>query len=245
MQFRSNFRSEKEDAVAQETTAEFGYRLTQALEGHPHAPPTSFGRLTWLKRELEKVAGVNVSVNTVHKWVHGTSRPREDNIRALAKVLKVDEVWLSMGRKPVETESAPPVAATARGPALLVAGLIEVSGGRVTFPDPGAGETPHLWANIGDKQFGIIAVTPQSDDGEKVSFVIPEPIADHRVLGVVQAAASTPGICVSILDLTEVERQSFGGFSVVQLERRKGGRYKAQGHRKLLETLSRIEEVTP
>ncbi|MDF0602895.1 hypothetical protein P1J78_19305 [Psychromarinibacter sp. C21-152] len=225
--------------MVQSTTEEFGLRLTQALEASPHAPPTPHGRLSWLKRELEK-HGTKVSVNTVHKWCHGASRPREDNVRALSRLLKVDEVWLALGRKPVESpKHSADSAAKAKGAVLMLAGLIEVAGGRVTFPSEGEG-TPHLWANLNSEQFGVIVVTPQSREGSQVSFVVPEPVGPHKVLAVV----SEPGsMQVQVVDLTDVQRQSFGGFSVVSLETRNGGKFKAPDQRNLLAPVGSVAEL--
>ncbi len=73
--------------VPQKTAIEFGERLSQAVEAYPSAPTTAHGRLSWLQRELKKHGGVKVSVNMVHTWMHGLSRPRDDNLRALARLL--------------------------------------------------------------------------------------------------------------------------------------------------------------
>lgn len=80
--------------------------------------------------------------------MHGLSRPREDNVRALAKLLQVDEVWLTLGRKPsASAEQVAAEATRASGAVLLVAGLIEVNGGRVTFPSKDERGVRHFRAN--------------------------------------------------------------------------------------------------
>ena len=120
--------------MAQETTEEFAHRFGRAVEGHPLAPPTPHGRQRWVLEKLENEAGLTVSPNTMSKWFHGTARPRPDNIRKIARVLKVDEVWLAMGQKPADQMSATMgQAESAKGAVLLVAGLVEMAGGRVTF----------------------------------------------------------------------------------------------------------------
>jgi len=226
--------------MVQETTQEFSFRLTQAVEASPLAPPTPHGRLSWLQRELER-GGTKVSVNTVHKWCHGLSRPREDKIRALAKTLKVDEVWLALGRKPVDAHRQSDAnMSKAKGAVLLLAGLIEVHGGKVTFP-ANSESTPHLWANINGEQFGVIAVTPQGQDGAKVSFIVPEPVGPHRVLAVVNTGKS---LSATLFDLTDVPRQSLGGFSVVTLETRKGNKFKVEGQHGLLSPMASVSDFT-
>ena len=204
--------------MAQETTKEFAFRLNQALDGSLLAPTESYGRLTWLKRELEARTGLAVSVNTVHKWVHGMSRPREDNIRQIANVLKVDSLWLSMGHMPDMATARPAreSAAQAQGATLLAAGLIEMSGGRVTFE----AERATLHVNLSGKQFDLLAVAPQAGSGP-LAFIVPEPIGAALVLGVL-LAKSRAGVAVKLLDLTTAKRQRLGGFSVVMAEENGG-----------------------
>ncbi|WP_188526783.1 helix-turn-helix transcriptional regulator [Sinisalibacter lacisalsi] len=161
-----------------------------------------------------------MSVNTVHKWVHGVSRPREDNIRALAGLLQVDEVWLALGRTPTPAATGANAGAdAAHGAALLVAGLIEVRGGRVTFASASQ-DVPHFTANFRGDRFDVIAVSPQTASGEALSFVVPEPVGDCRVMAVV-AKEHGP---VAVLDITKAERHNFGGFSVIELTRDPEGR---------------------
>lgn len=204
---------------------EFSARLQQCLESTPGAPPGTYGRLTWLQRQLEQHAGLKVSVNTVHKWVNGAALPRPDNIATLAKLLQVDVVWLQMGRKPGAPASTVAVeSAKTTGAVMLLAGAIEVAGGRVTFPE-GKDELPHLWANIGNARFGVIVVGATFTQ-DAVSFIVPEPVGQSRVVAAVPAqnkAGHT--FALDLLDLTGMPKQSFGGFSVVQLLRTKANGY--------------------
>lgn len=231
--------------MAQDTTAEFACRLEVALEGHEHAPATPHGRQSWLRRALRDQAGREVSPNTVHKWCRGTARPRADAMRDLARVLNVDEIWLSMGRKPsAATTVTDENVAAAKGAALLVAGLIEVSGGRVSFPAPGDAPVS-LYANIGGSRIGIIAVAPQSP-GDNPVFIVPEPVADNVVVGVLTRKPANGYVgtaLVEILDLTDTPRENLGGFSLARLEGRKNHAYKVEGRRGLIRPLSRINEI--
>lgn len=77
----------------------FAKRLSDAMDIHPRCPE-GYGRNTWLKRELEEV-GVNVSLETIRKWLAGEVLPRRPKIGALAKALRIDETWLAMGAQPV------------------------------------------------------------------------------------------------------------------------------------------------
>jgi len=234
-----------EETVVQKTTEEFSHRLGLALEGHPRAPGNVHGRQSWLRRVLKEQTGRSVSANTVHKWCRGTARPRPDALRDLARVLNVDEVWLSLGRKPTSEIASPGKnAAAAGGATMLVAGLIEISGGRVSFPAPGDGVVT-LWANIGDVSIGLLTVFPQNSDDGPV-FIIPEPVGDSRIIGVIprhQTDGCTSTACVDLIDLTDVPRENLGGFSLIRLASRKDGRFKAEGQRSLLRPMKSIEEL--
>jgi len=206
--------------MAQKTTEQFSERLARAVEGYPLAPPTPHGRVTWLMRELEKQIGVKVSLNTAHKWMTGASRPREDRVRDLARMLRVDEIWLAFGKAPtatpVQVESQ---AHRARGATLLVAGLIEVCGGRVSFADDGKS----LSVSHDGVNFGLVPVVGQVSES-KISFVVPEPVGDSRVVAVVPNARGA--FDVDLLDATRLPRQNFGGFSVFEVHIGARGSYK-------------------
>lgn len=226
-----------------QTANEFAHRLAQALDSCPTAPEAQYGRLSWLQRELKKATNTEVSVNTVHKWVNGMSLPRPDNIKAIARVLKVDEIWLALGRKPVaETEGDRTHASQTSGAALLVAGLIESGGGKVIFGSPGT--VPHLKANISGKDISVIAVAPQVANG-KAAFVIPEPVRDSRVVAIRQVAhvENDQCLCLQVVDLTDLPRQSLGGFSVLQLDIDAKGRLKLPGKRNALHAITAISDL--
>ncbi|MEP2533493.1 helix-turn-helix domain-containing protein [Shimia sp.] len=213
--------------MAQETTSEFSYRLRQAVVGHPAAPPSPHGRQSWLKDRLSKEASREVSANTVHKWINGMSRPRPDAMRDLARVLNVDEVWLSLGRPPVVTQPAsekpetPREAVPSDNATLLLAALIGVQGGHVTFPGVGESDVS-LWANISGQRVGLIAVSPRVQD-DKFSFIVPEPTGSNRVIAVIEQDVPGVSLAVNLLDLTSVPRDNLGGFSLVQATRTPSG----------------------
>jgi hypothetical protein len=147
--------------------------------------------------------------------LHEVSRPRKDKVRAIAQFLKVDELWLTLGRKPVEGQRPTPDKTThAKGAVLYVAGLIEVTGGRVVFPRSDDTTATSIWADLGEGNIGIVVVMPQSDENGALSFVVPEPVGHDRVFVVVPSKDLLP----TIHDITRAVRQSFGGFSVVAFE---------------------------
>jgi len=230
--------------MPQETSKEFSYRLNQAVEGHPSAPPTPFGRQSWLKEKLETETGLRVSNNSLSKWFNGLSTPRPDNIRKVAQVLSVDEVWLGSGRKPETSAREKGLNHTnARGGALALAGLVEMQGGRVTFPDHDDDQSD-LHINLGGTSFAAIVVSPKETD-DAWSFIVSEPLGDVRILSVTATPKSDCGssACLTILDLTGCPRQSLGGYSVITLARRKDGKFNVEGQRALLSSVASLEEL--
>lgn len=227
-----------------DTTEEFAHRFNRAVEGHPLAPPSPHGRQAWVLEKLSKEAGLVVSPNTMSKWFHGTARPRQDNIRKIARTLQVDEVWLAMGQTPARQQaSSLTEAQSARGAVLLVAGLIEMAGGRVTFPGKERGAAD-LQVNMNGDQFDAVVVV-LSKQGDKSSCVVPEPVNGARILAVVsqKETGAMASSSVNIYDLTDVDRQSLGGFSVIQLEAQDNGRFKAPGMSRLLAPLESVEKI--
>lgn len=228
--------------MSQDTTKEFSLRLNQALRDHPFAPD-EHGRQRWLLRELEKQSGISVSPNTVSKWVNGQARPRLDYIRALSRLLKVDELWLNMGQKPImDTPETAKQAARSSGSALALAGIIEMCGGRVTFPGPD--ETGlSLRVDFGLGQVGMLIVDG-NQKGSSVTFIIDEPVEDNKIIYFRYTSELETGTGqVDLLDLTDVPRQKMGGFSIIQGELRKDGRIKVDGQRALLAPARSVEDL--
>lgn len=83
----------------------FAKRLTQALDNHDRCPE-AYGRNTWLKRELAHQR-IEVSIETIRKWLSGETMPRRPKMAALAKTLRVDETWLAMGLQPLSPAMTP------------------------------------------------------------------------------------------------------------------------------------------
>lgn len=98
----------------------FARRLDKALSDHPRCPE-GYGRNAWLKRELTHY-NIDVSDETIRRWLNAIAMPRRDKMAALAKLFRVDETWLAMGVQPVEPMSSNDVA---RAEALATA-LLEI-----------------------------------------------------------------------------------------------------------------------
>ncbi len=230
--------------MTQDTTREFSYRLNQSVAGHPLAPPTSFGIQSWLRKKLLTETRLDVSVNTVSKWFNGQSLPRADSIRKIAQVLQVDEMWLSIGLNPVaRSEEKRRENVNARAAVMVLAGVLEMGGGRVTFADDPDGSVD-LHVNLDGKSFSAVVVSPKRS-ADAWSYMIPEPVGAARVLSVSTENSETGNCsaCLCVLDITDCPRQVLGGYSLVVLTRRRDGKFKVDGQRSLLSPLTSVEEL--
>lgn len=157
---------------------EFGERLNQAADDHPHAPAHNYGRLTWTQRELKDRYNEDFSLESVRRWFSGMMKPRSTaTMKALAQLLEVDEAWLAMGRNvTVSVREQRARDATATGVANVLAGLIQIAGGAPAFPNADDQRAKkngiELYAVIQGAQYSFqIALGRQ--EGDKVRFSVP------------------------------------------------------------------------
>jgi transcriptional regulator with XRE-family HTH domain len=184
----------------EEENQAFAARLQQAIAAHPLAPE-GHGSLTWLRNRLEE-AGTSLSINTIHKWATGQSRPRHDKLLALAASLGVDEAWLSVGSSPApDPKLRKDQVRRAEGAALVLAGLVRLAGGSIAFPgedDTLASENHiHLYAIINAEQVRV-TTAPGAREGDTVVFNVPRPVGNNKVVGVLGDLAH-----VAAFDLTD------------------------------------------
>jgi transcriptional regulator with XRE-family HTH domain len=230
--------------MGQETTKEFSARLRMAIDAHPLAPDTPFGRQAWLRDRLEKEAGISVSANAIHKWVNDAARPREDNIRALARILQVDEVWLSLGRTPNsdlgqnrQSQGSPTGVSSE---ALILAGLLQAKGSNVVFAPKD--DVATLYRDAGSGSVGVVVVECEDRAGSLLA-VVPEPVGGNTVVAVLTGPCEDASAGVNVYDLTDAPRRSFGGYSILSMTRRKDGRLKIDGERSLIKPMPSMAEL--
>lgn len=76
---------------------EFAKRLEMACDLHGGIPPLHKGRQAWIVREMGKRFDVKITAETASKWFRGEAKPRPDKLACLARLLKADLAWLSLG----------------------------------------------------------------------------------------------------------------------------------------------------
>lgn len=174
----------------------FAKRLVLACEGNPNCPTDqSRGKQKWIYDNLLSEFGVRVSAEAVRKWFAGESRPRPKVMSYIARLLEVDEAWLSLGITPeLNAVEKKRHNAMASGAINLVAGIIQLGGGTIAFPED---ESAHLTAIIKGKVLKIDVSLPRdlgqdrhrvttSDnlDGKHVIVVIEEERFGYQILDI-------------------------------------------------------------
>jgi len=194
----------KEDAPH----AAFARRLNQAIEESDLLPPYNQGRYTWISEQLRRQFGVEVTRETVRKWVSGETVPRNEKLRALAKLFNVDEGWLAFGvRSEVTARQGPGKILADSGVVSLVAGLIQMAGGTCALPEPGdRNEFVDLYAIIGRRQRMIAARLGDEVASGKYRFSVPNEYEQCVNIGVVRIDFA----CFELLLLSHSQIKSYG-----------------------------------
>jgi hypothetical protein len=172
----------------------FAKRLALAADNNPHAP--DYGRLTWVKKQLQERFGEEVSVETVRKWFAGEVKPTTQRVNLLAILFEVDEAWLYLG---IEPDLAPREQkarnAMVSGVVNVVAGLIQMAGGNVAFPEPddkrAASGHIDLYAIIKGAQYAFHVAAGHDLGEDTFRFAVPVNHGEAFQLGVVPGASAT------------------------------------------------------
>lgn len=196
--------------------AEFARRLNAACEDHPSIPDFGHGQQTFLHKSL------GVSPEAVRKWCSGESRPRPKMMTRLAKLLGVDEAWLSLGIKPDgDPKERKARNAMADGAVNLVAGFIQMNGGHPAFPNDGdpRSEYVDLYTIIRGKQYAIhVALGREMGDGS-YRFTLPLQYTDCTIIGVVPTGPMRCAFIHMATDLITTHKRRKGGYAEVDVER--------------------------
>lgn len=179
----------------------FAARIEDACDQSPHCPDHNHGRLSWLQEELKK-RGQVVSRESVKRWLHGETRPREEKSNVLADILGVDRTWLFVGG----TDKLPPrqkraFVAEASGAVNVIVGLIQMDGAAVAFPADddvrAQKEKIDFYAIIKGVNYAIHVATGHADEDGAWLFRAPPRYENIVVLGLVRN-----GMQFTVIELT-------------------------------------------
>lgn len=155
-----------------EVDALFAMRMKRACDANPLIPDENNGRLVWIKDRME-AEGMEVSLQSVHRWYHGRARPRQQKLLLLAKVISVDESWLSLGRlDEIVSRRSKPQKPVLDGSVYATIGLMQLANVSCAWPDDDddSASYVHFYSIIRGKQhrFHVAYIREESEDGVSV-----------------------------------------------------------------------------
>ena len=181
---------------------EFAERLNRAADLNPNVPPLRSGRLTYVQDELSK-GGIKVSLETIRKWFSGESMPHKTRWEALAEIMKADQSWLIHGTNDVTPSERRVRNALVGGAVNFVAGLIQMDGATVAFPDEddryAIADHIDLTAIIRGASYAIHVIVAEERDSGPV-FSVPTDLRNTVPIGVVRHE----GFNFSIYEITDM-----------------------------------------
>lgn len=197
------------------TDSTFAERLNTACDENDNVPNYGQGRQTWVREKLD------VSHEAVRKWFTGESRPRHQKMKALAELLGVDEAWLALGVKPdMKPRDQRRRNAAADGAVNYVAGLLQLSGTSVAFPDPADSEAEYvdLYVIANGKQNKLNVSLARAERDNSLRFILPSNYSVCRHVGVITDADSdTVRLLCLPVEVIEKFGKRKGGFVEVRV----------------------------
>lgn len=199
---------------------DFAKRLDTAMHGHPHAPQ-GHGRQRWLRLLIAERTGKTVSYEAVRKWFAGEARPRPDVMKKIAQALEIDEAWLSLGLSPAQTPvEAKRRNAIAEGAVNLVAGLIQIAGGNIAFPQ-GEDYGPDLYAIINGRKLDIEVKLARDLPENKFKFAFSPNSKADLLIGVVPLQKGLGAkLLVISKDMLDSDGKPRGGYIEIEVDSR-------------------------
>jgi transcriptional regulator with XRE-family HTH domain len=172
----------------------FYRRLKKICDDSPMVPPYGHGRQVHLASKLK------VSQEAVRKWFTGDARPRTDKMRALAKLLEVDEAWLSLGITPeMDRVEKRQHSSRVEGSVYLLFGMFTLAGGHCAFPGEKDTRKEYVdfYAIVQGTQMAVHTSVGRTISKNRWEFIVPHEWKDVRCIGVVPM----PGMKFHVLDL--------------------------------------------
>lgn len=197
----------------------FSKRLDTAVDNHPDSP-NGHGRQKWLRDTLQEKFNHSVTPEGTRRWFAGEVRPRPDVMKLIAAALEVDEAWLSLGLTPSRTVRDQKVHdSTVSGAVNYVAGLIQLSGGQVAFPDDADEDGADFLAIVKGRRYNVKVAVPNTSFQDAALIHVP---ADYRDLFLICVMPTSNPMLYSLVRVSEEVIQKSGNDRGGYLELRLG-----------------------
>lgn len=199
----------------------FAKRLHIACDQNPHVPDYGRGRQTWVKERMK------VSHEAVSKWFTGFARPKPEKMRQLAKVLGVDEAWLSLGITPeIQPRERKTRTAALEGAVNYVMGLVQLNGGHCAPPPENdrRADSVDFYAILGGVQMAFLVSLATMTAKAEYRFRVPGDCESCVVIGLVQLDQVKVDMLHLPFPLIDKHKTSKGGYFEVSIKKQ-GVRY--------------------
>lgn len=201
----------------------FAKRLEKACIENPNCPTDGVrGKQKWLRDRIEELFSITVTPEASRKWFAGEARPRPKVMSAIAQALEVDEAWLSLGLSPNETTIEKKKRnAVASGAVNYVAGLIQLSGGNIAFPEETGDSGFDFYAIIGGKQYQVeVKAFVSKPKGVEKLILKSKAKKNTLLLVLVTGAGSNTGYDLVHVPASIIEElgRSRGGFTEIEFK---------------------------
>lgn len=183
---------------------EFAKRLTGIADMNPNVPPMRSGRLTYIRDELKKRTGQEISVESIRKWFSGEAMPHKDRVEHLAEILRVDAAWLMLGEEGQDTPQQRRARnAMADGAVNVVAGFAQMDGAVVAFPEDddrfALAQHIDLYAIIRGANYPLHVIVAEETENSQLIFAVPTDLRNTLSIGVVRL----DGFNFSVFEITD------------------------------------------
>ncbi|MCG5243534.1 helix-turn-helix domain-containing protein [Azospirillum doebereinerae] len=217
---------------------DFAKRFRDASDDSGLVPQLNKGRLMWFKHHLEKDFNIEVTKETVRKWMAGEVIPRNEKMRALAELLKVDEGWLAFGIS-ADTGISARASALQSGAATVLAGFMQLNGANIAIPEAGSPDDfAGFYVILNGKMRKICAAPSEMLNRDEYRLYIPNRYSDCIVTTVLH----TGPLEIEILKLPHDMIAQFGRTRGPAMEMeivRSGAQWAVEGN-----ILPRVRDVT-
>lgn len=198
---------------------EFAKRMRLACDGNQIVPAMNDGRLTWIQHHL-KGEGINVSLQTVMRWYHGDAYPRLPRMRALAKVLRVDQSWLALGATlQIDKDELKKTPLTVSGAVSAVFGFVQLAGWQCAWAEGDHGAA-HFYSIIKGRQHAFhVTIGIPTANGKEMIFPVPRGFEKCVVLALVSSGATSADVWHMPLETLKRNVERGGGAYQVKAAR--------------------------
>lgn len=193
---------------------EFNQRLRMACDNLPEiVPPYGQGRQVYIARKLK------VTQEAVRKWFTGDARPKLAKMKELAKILDVDEAWLSLGIEPELDRVEKRVHNDkSEGAVYVLFGMMSMGGGHCAFPNgrDGRSEYVDFYSIIGGQQVAFHVSMGRETSKDVFAFALPSAYQETMNVGVIHVRGFKLQFIHLKHDIIETHKQRKGsGYQVV------------------------------